>query len=362
MRIMEIVSGAGVNGAIVHCLELTRELARRGHELTLVCRPQAWIGEQLRPAGVEVIESELNSWPTGELKRIGRLIRERGTEVVHTHQSRANMFGVLLRCFAGVPSVATAHNRLIQLHWMWNDHVIAVSNATRDFHRRFNFCASRRIDVIHCSVDGARFAQPPAGARQEVRREFGLLDGQPLIGVIGSVIPRKGLVYLVDALPLILAADPQSRVMVVGYPDCNYAEQVRIRAEKLGVAHALILTGERTDIDRLLPAFDIFALPSLEDQIPVAILEAMASGLPVVATAVGGIPECIRDGVDGLLVPPAAPQPLARAIISLLNDKPRRDALGAAGQRRVTESFSPASKAREVEVLFERVLQRRIAA
>ena len=69
MRIMEIVSGAGVNGAIVHCLELTRELARRGHELTLVCRPQAWIGEQLRPAGVEVIESELNSWPTGELKR-----------------------------------------------------------------------------------------------------------------------------------------------------------------------------------------------------------------------------------------------------------------------------------------------------
>ena len=147
MHVMEIVSGRRPNGAIVHCQILSRELVRRGHRVTVVCRRGAWIGEQLESdcVGVEIVESELDRWPFDELRRVAAIVGEREVDVVHTHMSRAHAFGALLRWFGGVPSVATAHCRHIQLHWMLNDYVIAASEATRRYHRRYNLVGSRRI-------------------------------------------------------------------------------------------------------------------------------------------------------------------------------------------------------------------------
>ena len=135
MRIMEVISGTAVNGAAVNCFEVLRALRARGHELTVVCRPNAWIAGQLAESNidVEVIESSLRRWPPDELRRIAQLARDRRIQVVHTHMSSASFFGVLLRRLYGVPAcVATAHNRYIQLHWLFNDRVIAVSAKMRD--------------------------------------------------------------------------------------------------------------------------------------------------------------------------------------------------------------------------------------
>jgi glycosyltransferase involved in cell wall biosynthesis len=362
MNIMEIVSSTRINGAIVHCLLLSRELARRGHAVTLVCLPGAWIGSQAAGAGIEVVHSDLHRWPTDELRRIAQLARQRKIDVIHTHMSRSNFFGVLLRWFSGVPSVATAHARHIQLHWMFNDRVIAVSEATRRYQRVHNFVRAGRIETICSFVDYPRLAAVPSEARQRVRQSLGIGDETPLLGIVGDVIPRKGLIYLVRALPQILAAVPETRLLVVGREERGvYAGRVRAAAEQCGVGDAILWTGYLDDVDEVTAALDLYVLPSLEETLGMSILEAMALGLPVVASAVGGIPECVVAGETGLLVPPARSEPLARAILELLADPARRRRLGEAGRRRVQARFSAESQVPSIEAAFARVVRGKVA-
>lgn len=260
MHIMEIVSTRAMNGAILHCLLLTRELTRRGHQVTLVCLPDSWIARQAAPMTdtedpVRVILSDLHRWPTDELRRIAGVVRREGIDVVHTHTSRANFFGILLRWFSGVPSVATAHSRHIQLHWMFNDHVIAVSEATRRYQRIFNFVRASRIETIHNFIDQERLDPISPEARSRVRASLGLDEATPLIAAVGDVIPRKGLIHLVGAMPEILSVVPETRLMVVGDTWHNeYVTRVRSTAESLGIAPQISWLGYRHDVHDLLAA------------------------------------------------------------------------------------------------------------
>jgi len=363
MNVMEIVSGAGMNGAILHCLLLSRELARRGNKVTLVCRPGAWIADQLAPDPVEVIPSDLHRWPTDELRRITGIIRRQTIDVVHTHQSRAHFFGILLRWMAGVPSIATAHSRHFQLHWMFNDQVVAVSDSTRRYHQWRNLVRPSRIVTVHNFIDHHRISEVRDDARERMRTSLGLGQSDLVIGVTGTVGPRKGLIYLVKAMPKILAAVPQARLLAVGATDnVQYMEETKSTARKLGVESSIIWTGHREDVHELLAATDLFALPSLEESLPLAILEAMAAGLPVVATTVGGIPECVSHGETGALVPPADSDALAEAIVAIVRDPALQRRFGKAARKRVLQSFSPESQTARMEKVFQRVVGRRRAA
>jgi L-malate glycosyltransferase len=341
MNVMEIVSGAGINGAIVHCLLLTRELARRGHAVTLVCRPGAWIGTQLQGEPIEVIESDLHRWPPDELRRITAALRARRIEVVHTHMSRAHFFGVLLRWWSGVPCVATAHSRYFQLHWMFNDRVIAVSEATRRFHRLYNFVRPNRIEVIPNFVDHQRFANVGPEVRPAIRAALGIDDAVPLIGTVGQVTPEKGISHLVRAMAKVAEVIPEAQLLVVGDGPDTYLKQIKSAARQLGVASSIRWIGHRTDVPEVVAALDVFVLASLEENFSLATTEAMAAGLPVVATTVGGLSECVINGETGILVPPADSDALAAAIIALLRDPELRRRFGYAGRTRVQRLFCP---------------------
>lgn len=354
MRIMEIVSGTAVNGAVVTCLGTARALRARGHEVTVVCRPQAWIAEQLRNDDIPVIYSDLKRSPT-QLRHIARVAREQAVDVVHTHMSSANFFGVLLRYMARIPCVATAHNRYLQLHWMFNDYVIACSEATRKFHHRVNLVRKSRIEVVHNFVDDRRFAGLTRDDGNPVRQEFGIADDRMLMGIIGDVIPRKGMLHLVRALPDIVRQIPQAHLLCVGHPKPDYAELVKAEADRLGVGRHITWAGSRSDIARVLSALDLYVLPSLEESLPLSILEAMAAGCPIVATAVGGIPESVEDGRNGFLVPPAQPIPLASAIVRVLSDESLRRRLSGASRQMVRERFSVDSHMTRLEQIFQRV-------
>ena len=354
MRIMEIISGATVNGAIITCLETTRALQKLGHEITLVCRPRAWIGKQLERDGIDVIDSDLHRWPTDELRRIHSIARDKQIDLLHTHMSRANFFGVLLRRVSGIPCIATANCRHIQLHWMFNDYVVAASEATRKFHRRFNLVARDRIGVVHNFIEDERFRSADEEAGRRLRAELNIPSDALLIGVVGDVLRRKGLVYLVRALPRIAAAVPNVHLMSVGYHDRDYLKQVNHEADRLHVADRITFAGYRDDVVRVMSSMDLMALPTLEDSLPLSILEGMASGLPVVATSVGGLPECLVDGETGWLVPPARVEALADAVISVLADPQLRRRFGEAGQRRIRTHFSRESQVRRLERVFQR--------
>lgn len=363
MNIMEIVSGRKAGGAVCHCLMLARELARRGHRVTLVCRPNAWIARQLDGEGVEVVESELRRWPTDELRRIAALAGERGIEVVHTHSSRAHSFGVLLRWFSGLPCVATAQSRHLQLHWMLNDRVIAVSETTRRYHRSYNLVRAERMVTIHNFVDYDRFSQAAEETRGAVRASLGVDDASPLVGIVGNVRPGKGQHRLIWAMPKILAAEPNARLVVVGEADnAEHAEQVRATADELDVASRIAWTGRHDDPRAVMAALDVLALPSSEARIPLSLLEAMAVGLPVVASDVGGIPECVVPGETGTLVPLGDADALAEAIVALVRDPAMRHRYGEAGRRRVREQFSPERQTASIESVLAEVAGRRRAA
>lgn len=355
MKIMEIVSGRGVNGAVVTCLGTARALRARGHEVTVVCRPNAWIADQLQSDDIPIILSELKRWPIRDLRDVAKVAKDQSFDVIHTHMSSASFFGVLLRAFSRVPSVATAHNRHIQLHWMFNDYVIAVSEATRRFHRLFNLVRPSRIEVVHNFVNEKRFADLSRSQGSELRRELGIPGDSPLIAVIGDVIARKGVLYLLRAMPRILQSHPHAHLLCVGANGSEYGDQMRKEAIQLGIDEQVTWAGQRSDVENVLAATDLCVLPSLEENLPISILEAMAAGRAVIATAVGGIPECVVHETTGLLVPPAQSEPLADAVIRLLADDALRAAYGRQAQQNIREQFSVNSYCERVEDIFQRV-------
>jgi glycosyltransferase involved in cell wall biosynthesis len=167
----------------------------------------------------------------------------------------------------------------------------------------------------------------------------------------------------VAAMRRILDCLPAARLAVVGdLRDVDYLRQVRSDAERLGVASQILWLGHRDDVRELMPALDVYLQPSLAEPLGLAILEAMAVELPVVASDVGGIPEVVVRGETGILVPPADSAALAGAVIALMQDPAARRAMGLAGRQRVLREFSPENQVARIESVLARVARRRQAA
>jgi glycosyltransferase involved in cell wall biosynthesis len=209
-------------------------------------------------------------------------------------------------------------------------------------------------------VDQDRITPADPQSRRRMRRSLGIDDRSPLVGAVGDVIPDKGYPYLVQALPRILAAVPEARFVFVGgqnrLPD--YVARIKATAERLGVAGKILWLGHRSDVPDLLAAFDLYVGASVEESFPLAILEAMAAGLAVVATAVGGVPEGVRHGETGLLVPPAQSDALADAVIRLLTDPAMARRFGQSGRRRVLAEFGLEAQAARIEAALASVARR----
>jgi len=356
MRILEIVSGRDACGATVHTLQIARELHRRGHEVYLLGRPGAWVLQQAQAAGVPTFESELRRLPLHDLKMIARFCRERGIEVILAHMSRANNFAVWLRRLTGIPAILRAHAHTIHFHWRMADHIIAVSEETRRYHMRYNRVPPHKISVVHGFIEPERLAVPDKNVRQQVRLELGLPPEAFVVGVVGNIIPRKGQIYLVRALPSVLREAPETRLLLIGtvHPP-RYGKQIEREIARLRVERHVLWLGVRKDVPRLLQAMDLYALPTLNDMLPMAMLEAMWMGLPVLATHVGGIPEAVRDGVEGWLVPPRDPDALACALLEAIWHPDERLRRAQNAHQRIAEHFTAAQKVAEIEAILQQV-------
>ena len=354
LRIAEIVSGAGVNGAATHCLALTRALSRRGHDTLLICRPRSWMDVHAS-TDLDVVRSDLHRWPPDELRRVARLLRDRRIDVIHTHSSRAHFFGVLVRRFAAIPVVATAHSRRLQAHWMLNDHVIAVAGAVRRF-QRWNLVRSSRITVVHQFVDADTFFPADDEGRRASRAAIGIDPSMALVGSVGSVFREKGLQDLVAAWPAVVAAVAHAHLVIVGDGPPAFVRELRTALEAQRVPRHVTWLGRRDDVPRIMRALDVLALPSHDEAAPAVALEAMASGVPVVATRVGGVPEYVADGHTGSLVGRGNVKELSDALTRLLTDTTVRIDYGRRARERVLEQFSLPVQVTKIEHVFERVL------
>ena len=362
LKILQVISGKTVNGAMTYCKFVSEQLTALGHEVTILGRSDGWIKDNVDPR-IHFLASELSRSPS-EINRVARWITANQIDVVHTHMSRGHAFGVILRLMTGVPVVATAHNRSFQLHWRMNDYVIANSQATYDYHRRVNRVANRQMEKVHCFTDLERFKHVKPLDITIVKRQMRLKGDEFLVGVVGEVVARKGHLYLFEALSRVVRELPNLKLVLLGRFNRKEAYVKKLRAIQLRdkiFCHVKWL-GLRWNIQDFMAAFDLTVVPSVEEPLGLVALESMAAGTPVVASRTGGLPEIVRPGENGLLVPPKDPIALADAIIKMAASESERQRLGDNGRRMVQAEFDPKLLTRQVENVFQRVVANRRAA
>ena len=358
MRILEIVSARGINGVSKHVIDASIELRKRGHDITIMGCADAWVLETAAQLNFRTIVSNMHRWPTDELRRVASLIHQHQIEVVHTHMSKANFFGVLLRWYSGIPSVATAHSCHLQLHWMANNFVIAVSEATRRYHRLVNLVPGSRIKTIHNSIElpSDLEKEQRKSIRDRVRASLGLLPNDFVIGLVGRLAPQKGQLTMVEAMPAILAVLPQARLLLIGGFDTpDYIAQIQLKLDQHHLADHVQMLGMRSDVRELLNGIDLMTQPSLWESFPISMLEGMAAGVPIIASDVGGVRECLQHNRSGFLIEPKNPEALSSAILKLAASPELCARLVKEAEKVVRLQFSPEPQTAKLEAVLQSV-------
>ncbi len=305
------------------------------------------------------MESDMDRFPPTELRRVAAWIAENKVDVVHTHMSRAHNFGVLLKRFCRIPVVATAHAQYIQLHWRFNDLVLANSSATTRFHRRYNLVSAAKIRTVFCFADLHRFLTTGKKLIPYIRGELHARDGRFLIGVIGEVIARKGHRYLFEAMPQILEKIPDARIILIGrfhrQEKCTRA--LRHIQKTLKLHRRIHWLGRRENVNAYLSAMNVCVVPSIVEPLGLVAVESQAVGVPVVASNVGGLPEIVRHEESGLLVPPRDPGAIAAAVIRLHGDEQLRSRVIEKGQIDAAEMFDPKRLTAQVVEAYQSLIE-----
>ncbi len=320
------------------------------------------------PPLVREINPVLDAWATVALWRLLRRVRP---EVVHTHTSKAGVVGRFAAWLARVPvvihtphghifygyygTVTSAIIRLLErLLAKITDRIVTLTDRGAQEHVQYKIAGAEKFATIHSGIDLIHFRSVQVNPAVK-RKELGLPPEGPIIGTLGRLVPIKGQEWLLKAAPRVLAEFPQACFVIIG--DGPMLGELRQLTSQLGIGLRVVFLGAREDVPECLAALDLFVLPSLNEGMGRALLEAMAVGCPVVATCVGGIPDIVADGATGLLVPPRDDRALAEAILTLLRDRSRRAAYGEAARRHVDGRFDVKTMVRSIEWLYDEVWQ-----
>jgi len=341
-------------------LELLARLDRRRFRVHPVCfhADGDWFG---RLANLDEPPALFPIWGfrrphTGrQLLAFARWCREKRIEVLHTFDVYSNIFGLPAAALAPVPVRIGSRRgyieppglRRLQRAAYTAAHRIAANSTSAADRLRAEGVPAERILVIPNGIDATAFPAREYPARP--RR----------LAAVACLREEKRLDVLLAAAPRILARYPDAEIRIAGDGECRGALEAQART--LGVSGRVTFLGHRDDVADLLTASDIFVLPSRAEAFPNAVMEAMASGLPVVASDVGGIPELVDDGRTGRLVPPGEPETLAEAVLGLMDDPARAAELGRAGRRRVDTTFSMDRMVDRFERLYMEELDARLA-
>jgi glycosyltransferase involved in cell wall biosynthesis len=246
-----------------------------------------------------------------------------------------------------------AHRRLYRITGRWTSGQIAVSDQVKGRVMEIVGSEPEKITVIYNAVDTSRYQAPVDSSR--VRRRLGLRASHRLIATTATLKEQKGHSYLIEAMSHVVPQKPDVHALIIG--DGALRETLEMQASALHLGEHIHFLGERQDVPELLAASDLFVLPSLYEGLSVALLEAMATGLPVVASAVSGTVRVIIPGESGILVPPGDSQALATAIGRLLDDPALRATFGTAAQKQVEQRFGAKRQATDHIALYQHLLE-----
>jgi glycosyltransferase involved in cell wall biosynthesis len=321
-----------------------------------------WLTRHLDAVGVTVEHYHLpRPFSPAFAHRLAAALRRHRIAVAHSHEFTMGFYGAWAAQRAGVPHVFTMHGgryyaaRLrrrvaLRLAASRSDRIVAVSAAVAAQLARDLWLAPSRITTI---PNGVAFETPP---RATLREELGLPPGALLIVAVGTLFPVKGHRYLVEALAQLGARQPPLHLAIAGRED---QAPLRALTLTLGVADRVHLLGARADVPNVLASADVFALPSLSEGLPLALLEAMFAGLPIVASSVGEVPTALEQGRAGVLVPPGDAAALAAALERVLTDRTEARALGQRAALRAAAEYGLEQMVGKYAALYDAVRLRK---
>lgn len=375
-KVLLVITRMSMGGAPRHVLSLASGLDGERYQVWIATgaedRGEGSLLEEARSSGVRLVlvpglRRELS--PSDDLKALIWMYRFMTSErfhIVHTHTSKAGILGRLAGRLAGVPvSVHTFHGNIFEGFFgsfasslfllleramaKLTDRFVAVSRQNLSYFVRRGIAPRGKFRLIYNGVDPGRFSGTDKLAAKEA---LGLPQG-PVVGTVAALVPVKGLEYFLEAARSVSSEVPRTAFVIAGGGVLE--ETLRKMAKDLGLDVRFL--GPRKDVPLVLSALDVFVLPSLSEGMGLSIMEAMAAGLPVVATEVGGVPELVVDGSTGILVPPKDPDALAEAILECIREKGRAEEMGRRGRERVRASFPLSRMIREHEALYEELLE-----
>ncbi len=345
MLLLNPISGGGWGGIEKWMQLLAGRLVRDGHAVAACAKPDSLWAASCREQGLPTVELAMRGdFHPRDLLALRRVFRERAIDlaVVKTHQCIRMAWGAGL--FAGPrrPAILCRMGdgfmkRSLGARWTYRylaDRYVTPSECARRELLAYGYYGPDRVRAI---PNGVEVLPDDPAARGRIRAELGL-GAAPVVISTSRFHPQKGVRHLVDAFALLRASSPAARLVLVG--DGAERPDLEGQAQQLGLGDSAVFTGFRKDVADLLRAADLFALPSLGEGHPNGALEAMAAGLPVVASGVGGVPDVVVDGETGLLVPPCEAAPLRDALARLIAAPDLAARLGRAGRERVRERFS----------------------
>jgi glycosyltransferase involved in cell wall biosynthesis len=367
-RILFVSTSTTLGGAEKTLYSLATLLDPRRHPLAGIVslKAEGEYARRLRAQGASVHALDLTRAPgLGDARKLARIIELARPDVVHALMYQAIQVSRVAKSLSRAPFKLISSPRVHYRSRSWptllvdralksrDDLLIAECEASRGFLIKTLGYAPSKVITIRNGVDVAGWPASKVDRRNR-RMELRLASGDLLIGAVGRLDRQKGFSTLIRAMALLNGLPVKCAILGEG-PE-------RGRLELLIRRHALEksvwLLGEKTEIPSWLSAFDVYCLPSLWEGLPNSLLEAMALGLPVAASAVDGVPEAVTDGADGALVPPDKPAALARVLRALAGDPERRAALGRAAQATVAERFTLRRMLDEYEKAYDAVLAR----
>jgi glycosyltransferase involved in cell wall biosynthesis len=367
MKILQLISSGGFYGAESVLLNLSVELERLGHQCVAgifenSANRNTEVGERAKQLGLKVIpvpcRGQMDWAAVGQVRNI---VEQEGIEIMHAHGYKADFYALLARRKTGVPVSATCHNWLgrsfsTRLYGSLDryllrffDGIAAVSKSVAD--QLIEAGVRKEVRVIPNGVTSGFVENPP-----NRRDEFGQA-GQIVVGSVGRLSSEKGTSFFVEAAARLCREFTNVSFVQVGDGPSREALEAQVR--QLGIERQFTFAGQRQDMAQVYRSFDVFVLPSLMEGMPMALLEAMSAGLPVVATTVGAVPGVLCGSDIGHLVPPGDSEALAAGIRSFVVDRAKRESAGAGAKKRVEEHFSASAMARKYVDLYREILIRK---
>lgn len=364
VKVLQLISSGGYYGAENMLLNLCASQEQSGCENSLllfynVHVPNVEFYERARRRGLSVRMVHCNGradWRA--VRQIEEYIQEDGVDLVHTHGYKADLYGYLAAWRCHKPVVATCHNwvggtaalgiynHLDRMALKKFNALAAVSDAVA--HRLLAFgVPAEKIKTIANGIDVTAFerAQPLPLFKAE---------GSTVVGVVARLDLQKGFEYLLRAVRELCKTFPDLKIVIAGEgPDRNKIEEM---IQQYGLQSSVVLAGQQSNMPAVYAAMDIFVLPSLNEGLPMTVLEAMAASKPVIATRVGAMGSVIKDGENGLLVNAKDSEGLQNAIASLLNDPQRRRRLGDQAHAWVSQNYTSEAMALKYREMYEEVL------